>query len=348
MTASLTHVNALFYNARCPHKIVVEGALSIGVDEILNLGAIDAAIRPNLRTGPTVVNVSFTLHTLDIDPGKKIAMVSGDLMQEWYEENLQFNAHSGGLLLNDIQFPSSSPQQAKVWRPDLFVAESAGPVSAVPNHSFLRIYHDGVVHWVQRVYYVFPCELDLTGYPLGQQVCQLRLQSIGHDTNELEPRWKNDRAVHTDNAVISHNLYLHHIQQLREIVAIPNRNKVQLQMQFDIEISQGWTIKHTIVPMIACVLTAYLSFFINIRAIGARMTCVMLAMVTAAIFHENTYRQVPAASYTMALEVFTGTCLAFIFFAAVESVIVDLLAHKSTKYAPTNSIRANYSPDIPM
>ena len=52
----------------------------------------------------------------------------------------------------------------------------------------------------------------------------------------------------------------------------------------------GYAVKHTVLPFIACVTTAYLAFYVNVRALTARVTISVVSFLIAAVFHESTYR----------------------------------------------------------
>ncbi|XP_068213266.1 glycine receptor subunit alpha-3-like [Palaemon carinicauda] len=307
-------------------------AIKIRMEDIINLKDYDGTLRPQ-NQGPTNVNVSLDLHSLVIDDKRQVLEVSGDLRQEWNNPELEFTVSTVALLGNSIALTGISGRHIldQLWRPDITSAMEVKRDYANHNYDFLRVSREGHLTWTQRVHFSFPCALDLSGYPMGTHVCILRLHSLGYQADELQPSWYGDSAVDYGSMTVSHGYKIKNLRTSAKTVVTVHRTKRQLRVEMEIEKTSGWTVKHTVIPMTATVTTAYLSFFINIRGIGARMITCMMSLVTAAIFHESAYRSVPPAAYTMALEVFTGTCLTFIFIAAVESVVVDVLAHLPTK-----------------
>ncbi|XP_045608261.2 glycine receptor subunit alpha-3 isoform X2 [Procambarus clarkii] len=306
-------------------------SFNVRLEEILHLKVYDGSFLPRARQGPTRVNVSLVLNSLLVDNTGMVLEITGELLQEWEDPNLVFSGSSGGGILTSVGLSGSSGTiQDQLWRPDLTAAHEIHPKKYKPA-SFIRITQDGYVSWTQRVQYSIPCELDLSSYPLGLHTCILKLNSLGYEQSELQPVWYGDTAVDYTNMMISHGWELTDVKLTAKTVVSAHRAKRQLRVEMELESSGGWEVKHTVIPMIATVTTAYLSFFINIRGTSTRVILCMLSLLTAAIFHESTYRSVPTASYTMAIEVFTGTCLSFIFVATVESVVVDVLAHLAAR-----------------
>lgn len=308
----------------------VHGGLSVRLDTLLNLIKYDPEFRPNMNAGPTKVNVSLTIHSLIVDESRQLLELSGDLVQEWKEDDLAFTGERYGI--SSIQMPATSEllQKKTVWLPDLQVSKQVFPTKK--GAEFLRISSSGFLSWTQKVHFSFPCKLNLKSYPLRSHPCTLQLASVGYLSQEMEPEWNGDPAVRYEGVVVSHGYSIAKVKPTsRTSLAIGHKTKRQLELLVEVAPRSGWAVKHTVIPMVATVTTAYLAFFINIRGVCARVIICMLSLVTAAIFHESTYRKVPPAHDTMAIEVFTGTCLAFIFVAAVESVVVDVLGHFPTK-----------------
>ncbi|XP_047499469.1 glycine receptor subunit alpha-3-like isoform X1 [Penaeus chinensis] len=308
------------------------GAIKIPLGDLLNLNSYDGALRPNTHAGPTHINVTLFIDSISVDDKKQVIGISGELLQEWMDPNLQFQFQGSSFLTSvGLSGVSGASILSQVWRPDLVAGKELKAREPSSSLEFLRIKNDGHVVWMQRVHYSFPCHLDLQVYPLGSHKCVLKLHSLGYESNELQPQWKEDTTIDYSSVVMSHGYRLKGTKRSAKSVVIAHRPQRELQMEFDIESSGGWTVKHTVIPLVATVTCAYLAFFINIRGVCARMITCMMSLVTAAIFHESTYRNVPPSAQTMAVEVFTGTCLTFIFVATVESVVVDVLAHLPTK-----------------
>ncbi|XP_050700468.1 glycine receptor subunit alpha-2-like isoform X2 [Eriocheir sinensis] len=308
----------------------VAGGLKLRVQEALNLDEYDRDIRPNQGSGPTKVNVSMAIHSLIVDESRQMLELSGDLLQEWYDKSLTFSSDS--YKISSIQVPATSGSMIKesVWLPDLHAAQQVYPTKT--GADFLRVHANGLISWTQKIHVYFPCRLNLKSYPLRSHPCTLRLDSVGYLSEEMEPEWNGEPPVPYQGAVVSHGYTIAKVDATSKThLTSGHKTKRQLQLLVEVAPRSGWAVKHTVIPMVSTVTTAYLAFFINIRGVCARVIICMLSLVTAAIFHESTYRKVPPAHDTMAIEVFTGTCLAFIFVAAVESVVVDVLGHFPTK-----------------
>ncbi|XP_042871399.1 glutamate-gated chloride channel-like [Penaeus japonicus] len=315
------------------------GAIKIPLEEILNLKSYDGALRPNTHSGPTHINVTLFIDSISVDDKTQVIGVSGELLQEWIDQNLQLQFQGSSFLTSvGLSGLSGASILEQVWRPDLVAAKELQAREPSSHLDFLRIKNDGHVVWTQSFYIVISLPLDSLQpkSPIMKNIicpvmCAWVWAWMGYESNELQPQWKEDTTIDYSSVVMSHGYKLKNAKRAAKSVVIAHRPQRQLQMEFEIESSGGWTVKHTVIPLVATVTCAYLSFFINIRGVCARMITCMMSLVTAAIFHESTYRNVPPSAQTMAVEVFTGTCLTFIFVATVESVVVDVLAHLPTK-----------------
>ncbi|XP_018019606.1 probable ligand-gated ion channel 46 [Hyalella azteca] len=181
--------------------------------------------------------------------------------------------------------------------------------------------------------------MELAYYPFENYRCLLMFHSLGYDTEELRPSWADEPAVHftdtqvslpceIDDVVIEHNTFV-----------TTNRARRRLEAEIEMECYSGWTIKHTVVPFMLTVTLAYLAFFLHPRAVTARLMVSFLSFVIAMMVHEKTYSQVPQYPYTMAIEVFTGTCLGFIFCTVVETLVVDVICRSNDKLTAASYAR---------
>ncbi|KAG7167460.1 Glycine receptor subunit alpha-3-like 1 [Homarus americanus] len=71
---------------------------------------------------------------------------------------------------------------------------------------------------------------------------------------------------------------------------------------------------------------------------SARVMLCMMSLMTAAVIHESTYNK--------AIEVFTGTCLTFIFVATVETVMMDVLSHFHAKGRHSASPHTSFALEV--
>ncbi|KAK3850541.1 hypothetical protein Pcinc_042761, partial [Petrolisthes cinctipes] len=289
----------------------------------------------------TRINVSMVIYSIMVNEANQMLELSGDLIQEWDDPKLKLLTGNYNIESVPLSGVSATSVVDKVWRPDLTAAKQVRVRGQ--DTGFLRIKKGGHLTWIQRVQYDFPCHLDLGSYPLNAHKCKLILASLGYYTVELDPAWKNTEAVTVKDVVVSHGYILGSTNTATENVYSPNvqNTRRQLELIMTVTPKSGWAIKHTVVPMTMCVATAYLSVFINISGACARLVTVMLSLVTAAVFHESTYRKVPRVHETMAIEVFTGTCLTFIFAAALESVVAHALIAASFKKRRSSSNSRN-------
>ena len=97
------------------------------------------------------------------------------------------------------------------------------------------------------------------------------------------------------------------------------------------------------IPITMLVIVSWLGFFIKVNEQFLKSIISLLVLITLVIALTVMNKELPRVSYTKALDVWTGTCVTFIFAALVESVLVYLCSRSCDK--KTESDHLNDSVD---
>ena len=124
-------------------------------------------------------------------------------------------------------------------------------------------------------------------------------------------------------------------------------------MSFHLERQYGFFMLQTYVPTILIVILSWVSFWINMDAIPARISLGVTTVLTMAtqmsgskvcklfsgtkydprhfVFVVTLQAAIPRVSYPKAIDVWLSTCMFFVFSALVEYAVVNALSRQTTK-----------------
>ena len=101
---------------------------------------------------------------------------------------------------------------------------------------------------------------------------------------------------------------------------------IKVNMFFDRNV--GFYIIQVYVPTILIVLLSWVSFWLSIEAVPARISLGILTVLTLTNQRTNLASSVPAVSYVKAMDVWMAVCLCFVFAAMLEYALVNVMERK--------------------
>ena len=96
----------------------------------------------------------------------------------WRDERLKWNLTEFGNITEIYLNPHD------VWTPNIEIVNLARQIRDQSEYEFsaskiLRIENTGEVYWTQLLRPILFCEMQLYTYPIGHQICSLKLASVG-------------------------------------------------------------------------------------------------------------------------------------------------------------------------
>ena len=98
--------------------------------------------------------------------------------------------------------------------------------------------------------------------------------------------------------------------------------------QFHLQRLSGYYVIQTYVPSILIVILSWLSFWIDHRAIPARISLGLLTVLSITTQSSGALSQLPRVSYVKAIDIWLATCLSFVFCGLIEFAFVNFLARR--------------------
>ncbi len=86
---------------------------------------------------------------------------------------------------------------------------------------------------------------------------------------------------------------------------------------------------HNYLPSLLVVILSWVSFWIDMDAVPARISLGILTILTITTQSSGVNRNMPSVSLTKAIDVWMATCLVFVFAAFIEYSVVNVLSRKT-------------------
>ncbi|KAK2160624.1 hypothetical protein LSH36_129g06003 [Paralvinella palmiformis] len=290
----------------------------------------DNRIPPNFDE-KAAANVSLNLFISSFDSISENTMdylITIFLRQRWSDPRLNYEDISDEDVLT-----LDSNMVSEIWLPDLFFTnekKSHFHDVTVPN-KFLRIYRNGTIYYSSRVSLTLSCPMKLHKFPMDTQVCNLQMESFAYTTNRLRFIWDSYSPVEICSGLELPQFSLDNYHLTDCTKTYSTGSFPCLQVNFILRRDIGYYMIQTYVPSALVVILSWVSFWINIDAVPARITLGVLTILTTTTQSTGVRQSLPRVSYIKAIDVWMSTCLVFVFASLLEFAIVNVLSRKEVK-----------------
>ncbi|CAL1532978.1 unnamed protein product [Lymnaea stagnalis] len=282
----------------------------------------------------TVVDVQ--IYVLSIDTVNEQSMdysMNIYLRQRWIDPRLQFMNYSRAQWL-EIDFKLMS----MIWVPDTFFRnEKKGEfhMVTVPN-KLMHLYRNGTIYYSMRLSVLLSCHMRLQKYPLDIQKCPIKIASYGYTTENIIYRWIGHKPIdYNEELQLSQYTLLTH--DLDNCTKTYKESKYTgsfscVQANFILARDVGYYIIQVYVPSVLIVILSWVSFWLDVEAIPARITLGVLTVLTMTTQSSGARASLPRVSYIKAIDVWMAACLFFVFASLLEFAYINVLARRRVPY----------------
>ncbi|XP_041375259.1 glycine receptor subunit alpha-2-like isoform X2 [Gigantopelta aegis] len=296
----------------------------------------DSRIPPNFEDDfPTKVRVQLYILSFDsISESSMAYSMSVFLRQNWVDKRLQFSKAN----LSWIQrwrvgrLELDSKMMEKIWTPDLFFINEKEAVMhdvTVPNR-LVHLYPNGTVQSSCRITLTSSCDMYLRNYPHDQQFCSTDISSYSYSADNVVFEWIQHNPV-----ILRHSVTLPRFQvefnglkncqfDINHGSMIHGVNFSCISAEFKLTRLFGYYVAQVYVPSILIVMLSWVSFWIDIDAIPARVSLGLLTVLTMTTHSTGVHSMLPRVSYIKAIDVWMAACLIFVFAALLEFAYVNV------------------------
>lgn len=298
----------------------------------------DSSLPPNFESNEsTKVNMSLYVNSIDsISEQSMDFTINAFIEQEWCDPRLIFYG-----MIMDEYFELDSKFMVRVWVPDLYFTNEKRAnfhVVTVPN-KMLHLYNNGCIKYRLRVSLTASCPMKLQKYPMDSQRCSLYLQSFAYTRKTIEFVWKSVKPVVTSKTMELPQFTLVNIDTRNfcdENIGGPDFTCIQVD--FKLQRNTGFYMIQIYIPTIMIVLLSWVSFWLSIDAVPARISLGILTVLTMTTQKGAAISTLPRVSYVKAIDVWMAVCLAFVFAALLEFAFVNVMQRRQQKFDGPNSV----------
>lgn len=271
--------------------------------------------------GPTKLRVQLYVRSIyGINDKKNQYNVQLTVRQRWWDDRLTYNSYDG-----KIKYIRAPP--CRVWKPDLFFAneiEAEEHEIFAPNE-LLRISPNGEVLFSKRVTLRLSCTMNFRNFPFDFQRCKIAMPSYGYTIDDVMVMWENTAPIQVTKTLPPSQFSLENYLPGYCDTTTATGTYGCIKAKFLFKRSYSYYQIQIYIPTSMMVILSWLTFWIDREVLIARALMALMTLLTMAtqVAHFNTL--VPTVNYTKALDVWTGVCLTFSFFAVCELIVVHHL-----------------------
>uniref|UniRef100_A0A8C6UM62 Gamma-aminobutyric acid receptor subunit pi n=1 Tax=Neogobius melanostomus TaxID=47308 RepID=A0A8C6UM62_9GOBI len=286
-------------------------------------------LRPFFDNGPVTVGMSMDIASIDT-----ISEINMDytatifLRQRWTDERLVFEGNKSLSLDGRLV--------ELLWVPDTFIVDSKKSFlhDITVENRLIRIFPNGTVLYALRITTTVACNMDLTKYPMDKQTCTLQLESWGYNINDVMFYWTrgNESVSGLDSLQLAQYTVEDYYTSVSEAI-YETGNYPRLVFHFELKRSILYFILETYVPSSLLVVLSWVSFWISLSSVPARICIGVTTVLTMTTLMMGARTSLPNANcFIKAIDVYLGICFSFIFGALIEYAVAHFctLSHTDT------------------
>uniref|UniRef100_A0A4W6DJG6 GABA(C) receptor n=1 Tax=Lates calcarifer TaxID=8187 RepID=A0A4W6DJG6_LATCA len=307
-------------------KKIVDGTKTrkVKTSHLLRIDDHDFTMRPAFA-GPAVpVGVDVQVESLD-----SISEVDMDftmtlyLRHYWKDERLAFPSSTNKSMTFDGRLVK------KIWVPDVFFVHSKRSFihDTTTDNIMLRVYPDGHVLYSLRVTVTAACNMDFSRFPLDSQTCTLELESYAYTDEDLMLYWKSgDESLSTDERISLSQFLIQKFHTTSRLAFYSSTGWYnRLYINFTLRRHIFFFLLQTYFPATLMVMLSWVSFWIDRRAVPARVSLGITTVLTMSTIITGVNASMPRVSYIKAVDIYLWVSFVFVFLSVLEYAAVNYL-----------------------
>ncbi|XP_039199041.1 gamma-aminobutyric acid receptor subunit rho-1-like isoform X1 [Crotalus tigris] len=293
-------------------------------EQLLKIDDHDFSMRPGFG-GPAIpVGVDVQVESLD-----SISEVDMDftmtlyLRHYWKDERLSFPSTNNQSMTFDGRLVK------KIWVPDMFFVHSKRSFihDTTTDNVMLRVQPDGQVLYSLRVTVTAMCNMDFSRFPLDTQTCSLEIESYAYTEDDLMLYWKNgNESLKTDDRISLSQFLIQEFHTTTKLAFYSSTGWYnRLFINFTLRRHIFFFLLQTYFPATLMVMLSWVSFWIDRRAVPARVPLGITTVLTMSTIITGVNASMPRVSYIKAVDIYLWVSFVFVFLSVLEYAAVNYL-----------------------
>ncbi|KAI4882011.1 hypothetical protein NFI96_024001, partial [Prochilodus magdalenae] len=246
------------------------------------------------------------------------------LRHYWKDERLSFASTTNKSMTFDGRLVK------KIWVPDVFFVHSKRSFihDTTTENIMLRVYPDGHVLYSLRVTVTAACNMDFSRFPLDSQTCSLELESYAYTDEDLMLYWKSgDESLSTDDRISLSQFLIQKFHTTSRLAFYSSTGWYnRLYINFTLRRHIFFFLLQTYFPATLMVMLSWVSFWIDRRAVPARVSLGITTVLTMSTIITGVNASMPRVSYIKAVDIYLWVSFVFVFLSVLEYAAVNYLS----------------------
>lgn len=289
---------------------------------------------PTEADQPLLIEASINLRNiLDVDEKAQLVSLETTLRLFWRDTRVRPVADYLESKDSRGNYTTLNPIYAKqFWMPDIFIdqAKALRTPTYYTQPASLRVYKDSTIRYSSRINFDVACNMDFHRYPVDEQYCQIKFESFGFQSNQIQLKWIPNSMNVNENITLAQFDFRVEIMDSYNTdyydVAYPG-----LILQLHLTRQIGYHVVQTYIPSSVFVTLGWMSLFISPEAAPARVGMGMTTILTLTAMFSSVRQNVPKVSYISVLDIWMLICMIFVFSCMAEYIVVTSLIRGGNK-----------------
>ncbi|XP_041534586.1 gamma-aminobutyric acid receptor subunit rho-3 [Microtus oregoni] len=293
-------------------------------EQLLHIEDHDFSTRPGFGGSPVPVGIDVQVESID-----SISEVNMDftmtfyLRHYWKDERLAFASTTNKSMTFDHRLIQ------KIWVPDIFFVHSKKSFihDTTVENIMLRVHPDGNVLFSLRITVSAMCLMDFSRFPLDTQNCSLELESYAYNEEDLMLYWKHgNKSVNTEEHISLSQFFIEEFSASSGLAFYSSTGwYYRLFINFVLRRHIFFFVLQTYFPAMLMVMLSWVSFWIDRRAVPARVSLGITTVLTMSTIVTGVNASMPQVSYVKAVDVYMWVSSLFVFLSVIEYAAVNYL-----------------------
>ncbi|XP_053421509.1 gamma-aminobutyric acid receptor subunit rho-3 [Nycticebus coucang] len=293
-------------------------------EQLLHIEDHDFAMRPGFGGSPVPVAIDVQVESID-----SISEVNMDftmtfyLRHYWKDERLSFPSTTNKSMTFDHRLIQ------KIWVPDVFFVHSKRSFihDTTMENIMLRVYPDGNILFSLRITVSAMCFMDFSRFPLDTQNCSLELESYAYNEEDLMLYWKQgNQSLNTEEHIPLSQFFVEEFSASSGFAFYSSTGWYnRLFINFVLRRHIFFFVLQTYFPAMLMVMLSWVSFWIDRRAVPARVSLGITTVLTMSTITTSVSASMPQVSYVKAVDVYLWVSSTFVFLSVIEYAAVNYL-----------------------
>nr|XP_048278850.1 gamma-aminobutyric acid receptor subunit rho-3 [Myodes glareolus] len=293
-------------------------------EQLLHIEDHDFSTRPGFGGSPVPVGIDVQVESID-----SISEVNMDftmtfyLRHYWKDERLAFASTTNKSMTFDHRLIQ------KIWVPDIFFVHSKRSFihDTTVENIMLRVHPDGNVLFSLRITVSAMCLMDFSRFPLDTQNCSLELESYAYNEEDLMLYWKHgNKSLNTEEHISLSQFFIEEFSASSGLAFYSSTGwYYRLFINFVLRRHIFFFVLQTYFPAMLMVMLSWVSFWIDRRAVPARVSLGITTVLTMSTIVTGVNASMPQVSYVKAVDVYMWVSSLFVFLSVIEYAAVNYL-----------------------